>query len=915
MDVSHEPTAAALPLLATKYYAPRWRPGLVSRPHLLTRLDHSAGGTLTLVAAPAGFGKSTLLGEWLAMRSESERPAAWVSLDSGDNDPALFWTYAVTALKSVLPEVGASSLSLLQSPQPPPIELVLTALINELAPIEDGVTLVLDDFHVIDASAIHAGIAFLLDHLPPRMRLVIASRSDPPLPLARLRSHGNLTEVRATDLRFTADEVATFLNDAMGLDLSATDVAALEARTEGWIAGLQLAALSLRGRHDMSDFVASFTGDDRYILDYLVEEVLQRQTDQVRSFLLKTAILDRLSGSLCDAVTGGHDGARLLETLERGNLFVVPLDDKRRWYRYHHLFADVLRAQGTGESPDRVDARHQHASAWFEQHGSTADAIRHALAAGNVERVASLIELAIPAMRRSRQEATLLGWCRALPDDLIRQRPVISAEYAASLMATGILDGVDDRLRDAERWLDRMEDARARPESSDTAMIVVNEDEFRRLPGALAVYRAGLALAQGEVPTTITLARRAIALVAIDDYVGHGAAAAILGLAAWASGDLDTAHQSYAEGMAFLQQAGYIADSVGGVIALADIRIAQGRLRDALSTYERTLRFVQEQGEPVLRGTADVHVGMSERHYERNDLDVATYHLETSKELGEHTGFPQYPYRWRVAMAQIAQARGDFVGALDLLDEAERRYVGDFHPYVRPIAAMKARVWVIQGRLGDALRWTMEHGLSTDDDLTYLREYAHITLARVLIADQDSVHEALGFLERLLSSAENGGRMGSVIEILVLQALAQPKQGKSSRALMPLERALTLAEPENYVRMFVNEGERMRDLLRFATAKGIASAYTRRLLDAFGEPVGLPSIPQQAPAVVLAEPLTAREIEILRLIAAGMRNQEIADRLFIGLATVKRHVANAYGKLGVDHRTEAVAMATELNLL
>jgi LuxR family maltose regulon positive regulatory protein len=894
----------------------------VSRPRLIARLDQGAERKLTLVCAPAGFGKTTLLAEWLARFTASERRAAWVSLDPGDNDPARFWAYVVAALQTIRPGIGANALSLVQSPQPPPIESVLATLINELAALEDDVALVLDDLHVIDAQPIQAAIAFLLEHLPPTTRLVIATREDPPLSLARLRARDQLSELRAADLRFSASEAAEFLNEVMGLNLSAADVAALEERTEGWIAGLQLAALSMRGREDIPGFVRAFAGTHRYIVDYLVDEVLQRQPAPVRRFLLQTAILDRLHGPLCDAVTGQEDGIARLEALERGNFLVVPLDDTRHWYRYHHLFADVLRAHLLAEQPDLVPTLHRRASAWYEHHGSASDAIRHALAAKDFARAADLVELASPAMRRTREEATLLGWLRALPDEVLRCRPVLSNLYAGVLLQCGELETVDARLQDAERWLETT-DGGEFPGAATTQMVVVDEGEFRHLPGMIAVHRAGHALARGDVVATVHHARRALNLIAEDDHLGRGAAAALQGLASWTSGDLEAAYRSYADGMESLRKAGYIADTIGGVIALADIRIAQGRIREAMDAYERALRLATEQGPPVMRGTADMHVGLAELHRERNDLDAARQHLLRSKELGESAGFPQYPYRWRVAMARIREAEGDPDGALELLDEAERRYVSDFYPNVRPIAALKARIWVVQGRLDDALGWARQQRLSAEDDLSYLREFEHVTLARVLLAhaksdrDDRSIRQAIGLLERLLEAAQAGERTGSVIEILVVQALALAAQGDVPRALVPLERALTLAEPEGYVRLFVDEGEAMRTLLRHAAAGGTATAtaYAHRLLSSFDMPTQPTSRPARAAADALAEPLTAREVEVLRLIGAGLRNQEIADRLFVSLPTVKRHIANAYGKLGVTHRTEAIARANELKVL
>lgn len=921
MVSSPEQTVAGVPLLATKLFAPRWRRGLVLRPRLVAQLDQGTGRPLTLVCAPAGFGKTTLLAEWLAAAPTRKQLTAWVSLDPGDNDPVLFWTYVITALQAIPSGIGGAALSLLHSPQPPPIETVLTTMINELVALGDDVALVLDDYHVIEAQPIHGAVAFLLDHLPPQLHLVVSSRADPPLPLARLRVHGDLTELRAADLRFAPDEAAAFLNDVMRLDLSAADVTVLETRTEGWIAGLQLAALSMRGRADVAGFISAFAGDARYIVDYLVEEVLQRQPEHVRRFLLQTSMLDRLSGGLCDAVTGRHDGRQMLEVLERGNLFLVPLDDNRRWYRYHHLFADVLKARLSDELPGQLHLLHGRASEWYEQNGLPFDAIRHAFVAGDLSRAADLIELAAPTMRRSRQEATLLGWLKMLPDEVVRVRPVLSVVYAAALLSNGELEGVEARLREAERWLDATADRSEGPEASPAEMVVADHEEFRRLPASIAVHLAGRALAVGDVTDTVRYARRALDVVPEDDHFYRGAAAALLGLASWTSGDLDAAHRSYADGMASLQRAGYIADAVGGVTALADIRIAQGRLREAMSTYERALHLAAEQGTPGLRGTADVYMGMGEIHRERNELDAAAQHLMTSKDLGEAAGFPRHPYRWRVVMARIREARGDPDGALHLFQEAERLYVSDFHPDVRPIAAMKARVWAGQGRLDLAFDWARKRDLSVEDDLDYLGEFEHVTLARLLIArfkqerSDGSILQAIDLLERLLDSAHEGGRTGSEIETLVLLALAHEARGDVARALVPLRRALALAEPEGYVRVFVDEGMPMRDLLRHANGSGIATASTKRLLSAFDAPVARIPAPVPTSAAALAEPLTPREVEVLRLIAAGLRNEEIAGQLFVGLSTVKRHIANAYGKLQVTHRTEAVARANELKLL
>ena len=892
------------PLLETKLHIPRWRRSSVARPRLSERLSRGAESALTLVSAPAGFGKTTLLAEWLAVAAADGRSVAWLSLDQRDNDPALFWTYLVAALNTGAPGGGAGALSLPQPPQPPN-EAGLVALLNDLDAISNDVVLVLDDYHVIDARDVQDAMAFLLEHLPPQIHLVIASRADPPLPLARLRGRGELAEIRAADLRFTPGEAAAYLNEVMGLVLTAADVAALEGRTEGWIAALQLAALSMQGREDVTAFIDGFAGDDRYIVDFLAEEVLQRQSEHVQHFLLQTSILDRLSGPLCDAVTGQDDGKAKLTALERGNLFLVPLDDRRRWYRYHQLFADVLHARLLDEQPDDVPELHRRASRWLEQNGEPSEAIRHALAARDFERAADLVELAIPAMRRSRQEAAVLGWLELLPDEVIRVRPVLSVGFAGALLAGGEFERVEARLRDAERWLD----------APAAEMVVVDDAEFRRLPAEIELYRAAQALVRDDRPGTVRHARRALELSPADEHLGRASAAALMGLAFWASGDLEAGYSGYAECMAGLRRAGHIADTFGCAIALADIRRTQGRLGEAMRTYEQALQRASEQGGSVLRGTADMYVGMSEVHRERDDLPAATQQLLRSQDLGEHLGLPQNRYRWRVAMARIREAEGDLGGALDLLNEAERLYVGDFFPNVRPVPALRARVRVAQGELGEALGWARERGLSVADDLSYLREFEHITLARVLLARytaeraERSSQEATRLLERLLRAAEEGQRTGSVIEILVLQALVHQARDDIPSALASLRRAVTLAEPEGYVRIFADEGTPMASLLRAAAKQEITPSYVRRLLAAINKTEDSTPASQG-----LIEPLSERELDVLRLLGTDLGGPDIARELVVSLNTVRTHTKNIYAKLGVNNRRAAVRRAKELDL-
>jgi len=522
------------PLLETKLHIPRRPRALVARPRLSERLSSGVKSALTLVSAPAGFGKTSLLTEWLAALPADGRSAAWLSLDERDNDPVLFWTYVVAALRTAAGrEFGASTLSLLQSSQAP-LDAVVATLLNDLPAISTDVVLVLDDYHVIEAPEVQAGVAFLLEHLPLHVHLLIASRADPPLPLGRLRVDGSLVEVRAADLRFTSDETAAYLHDVAGTALTAGDVAALAERTEGWIAALQLAALSMQGREDISTFITAFSGDDRYIVDYLVEEVLDRQPDEVRRFLLQTSILDRLSGPLCDAVTGQDGGKARLAALERANLFLVPLDDRRQWYRYHHLFADVLHAHLLDEQCDDIAGLHRRASGWYDENGERSEAIRHALAAGDFDRAADLAELAIPALARSRQESTIRAWVKVFPDEVVRARPVLNIGIVGALVSGGRFDGIEERLRDSQRWLEVTQPTTSRSQPVEH-MVVVDETGFRFLPGSIELYRAALALVRGDLAATMRHSRRVLDVSPEDDHLGRAGAAGLLGLAFCAS--------------------------------------------------------------------------------------------------------------------------------------------------------------------------------------------------------------------------------------------------------------------------------------------------------------------------------------------------------------------------------------------
>jgi LuxR family maltose regulon positive regulatory protein len=891
-------------LVATKVHVPVPRSGLIGRARLIDRLERGLASRLVLVSAPAGFGKTSLLTQWLAAVAGHGHTVCWLALDRSDNSAPLFWPHLVAAVETAVRGFGAGLLPLLEASGSTG-EGVLAALVNEFDALPGELYLVLDDYHLIDDQGIQEGVTFLLEHLPAHAHLLITTRADPPLPLALLRARGDLVEIRAADLRFTPEEASTYLNEVMGLALRPEAVHALETRTEGWIAALQLAALSMQGRDDIARFIAGFTGNDRYIVDYLVEEVLARQPDEIRSFLLRTSILDRLCGPLCDAVTGCAGGKAMLERLERANLLVVALDDRRQWYRYHHLFADVLRAHLEEEQAEQIPDLHRRASEWYEQQGEPSEAIRHALAGGDVERTAELVESALPEMRKARHEMQLRAWVEPLPDEVVRRRPVLAVTFAGALLLSGELAGVEGRLDDAERRID------ASPGS-----VVGDEGELRRLRGDIEVHRAALAQVRGDVPATVEHAQRALELALEDDHVVRAGAAGFLGIALWTGGALEAAHRAWSECVARLEQAGYFADALGATQALGDICIVQGRLQDALSTYQKSLELVPEQSRSLARGTADMHVGMSEIFLERLDLATANEHLQEAKHLGEYAGMTQFPYRWRVVAARVRAAEGDLDGALVLIDEAERLYVSDFFPNVRPVTALRARLWIANAQLRDALGWARQAGVSGDDELHYLREFEHITLARLLLARARSersgalIGEALALLGRLGEAAAAGSRAGSMIEILVLEALALQAQGDTADALGALERALTAAEPDGHVRVFMEEGQLMSSLLEGAARRGIAPGYTAELLAA-GAASGHPSPRRQG----LVEPLSERELDVLRLLGSDLSGPEIANELMVSLNTLRTHTKNIYMKLGVNNRRAALSRAKELDLL
>ncbi|MGV8852324.1 MAG: LuxR C-terminal-related transcriptional regulator [Rhodoglobus sp.] len=888
----------AMPVLATKLYIPPPRAHAVPRFRLVKIMDQGlrSGKKLTLVSAPAGFGKTSLLSEWIAsiQKREARIRVAWLSLEQSDNDPVRFLNYVVATVHAAYPDIDLAPLNPQSS-----ADATLGALLNEVNRVSHELILVLDDFQFIEEQSIRDAIVFLIEHLPVNLHLVISSRSDPLLPLARLRAGGDITELRAADLRFTLDESAAFLNATMGLSLSSEDVAALESRTEGWITGLQLAALSLQDRTDVTDFIAAFAGSHRFVVDYLVEEVLERAPLRVREFLCQTALLDRLSGPLCDAVTGQSGGDAMLESLERANLFVVPLDDRRKWFRYHHLFADVLRSRLLAHCQEHVADLHRLASEWFEHNGDLDDAVRHDLEANDFPRAARVIEATVPQIRRSRQDSRLLSWLTMLPEETIRRRPVLGVFSAWSALVSGDIALVEPQLAAAEALL--------LSPSSESAPAHDSEPgpELAALPVTIAIYRVSLALAAGNLPLVKERAETVFKIAAPQDHMGRGAAAGLLGLAAATSGELEEGVRAFGESAESLRRAGNLTDALTTTLVVADMLLPLGRLREMQAGYESALQEATDQLNGGLPAVA-LHAGISEAFWERNELHKAEEHLVVAKNLGGTAFSHEHHYRWFVSLARVRLAQGQPDVALDLLTEAEQRYRRGFFAEARPIDAMKARIWITQHRVADARAWADKRELTPSGDLNYLNEYEYITLARLLIAERAT--DAVDLLDRLLDAAESGGRLGVAHEILVLQALVLSEQGDDTRALTALGEALKRAEPEGYVRLFVDEGAPIERLLRLAIGKGISPDYAQALLLAFQGTDETSSAPR-------TELLSDRELQVLKLLASELTGPEVARELFVSLNTLRTHTRHIFEKLGVNSRRAAVKHAKMLGLL
>ena len=892
-------------LLATKLHMPASRPDLVPRPRLAGRLDEGLARGLVLVCAPAGYGKTVLLADWARRGGHS---AGWLSLDAGDNDPARFWRHAVAALDRARPGIGDRVAPLLGPPAPSSFQGLVTALINELAG-EEEVLLVLDDYHVIGSAQVHQSLAFLVEHRPAGIGVVLASRSDPPLGLARLRARGQLTEIREADLRFTPAEAGELFQH-MASALPDASVAALAARTEGWAAGLQLAALSLRGQDDAAAFVAAFTGSHRYVLDYLAEEVLEQQDEQLRAFLLETSVLDRLSGPLCDAITGGEGSQALLEQAERAGLFLVPLDEVRGWWRYHHLFADLLRARLQQEQPGRAAQLHRNAAAWYSEHGMADDAIGHAAAAGEMLWAARIIEQHFDLVHRIRGEAaTIHRWVSVLPAGVVRSRPrllLAQAHMAADSGDPAVVEPLLDAVECAPRgWADEPFE----PTAGVAASFLIN------VPAMTTLHRSYLAQLQGDAEATAAFATQTLAESKPEERALSATAHGFLAVAEWLRGRLTEAERALASSVSGWRETGELTLIAWGYYQLVLIRRAQGRLDAAALTCEQALDTLVTSGRPP-PAAGPGYAGLAEIAYQRDELDLALRHATEGIALCRQFVYTPPLANGLATLAMIRQATGDPAGALEAITEAEQAAPGPAG-LLNPVPARRARLLLAQGDLPAAIRFTQDNDLGPDDEPDYTRESGYLVLARVLLA-QDRPGQALALLDRLHAAAKAQDRTGSLIEIGALRALALAAAGDEAGALTVLAGALALACPQGYVRVFADEGAPMAALLgrliaaqRAGQAAKVPLGFLARLQRAFG--AGQPAADLGPSGLI--DPLTSRELVVLRLLAAGRSNQAIAGELVVTLDTVKKHVGHVLGKLGAANRTEAVARARELSLI
>jgi LuxR family maltose regulon positive regulatory protein len=904
------------PILLTKLFVPAVRPELVSRPHLIEQLNHGLDRKLTLISAPAGFGKTTLATEWLLSQGDDASSpffVGWISLDDGDNDGVRFLTYLITALNRIPgleSEIGSGALAMLQAPQPPPPETILIALINEITLLSEKIVLVLDDYHLIDSHPVHDSLNYLIENLPSQLHLVITTREDPPIQISRLRARGQLTELRAIDLRFTLSETAEFLNQVMGLNLSAEDIAALANRTEGWIAGLQMAAISMQDSQDVAGFIESFTGSHRYVLDYLIEEVLEQQTEEIQNFLLQTAILERLTGSLCDAVrfgypktvTGQENSREILEMLEHANLFIIPLDNDRFWYRYHHLFADLLQQRIKQTKSDQLPELHRRASNWYAQQGFRTEAIDHALHCADYERAIELINADEDGNYEGVSLLTLQRWFMAIPDKFIATNPQILLLKAWTQFNSGQIDDAEQNLLNVAQLLENAD----HPANSEWAM----------LSGRVLAIRSFIASLRGDSARCAQFARQALDILPEKEQSWRSVVTLSLGDAYAVQGQMAAAQQIRAEALQLGQSAGDPFILLITNLNLAETLWQQGQIKAVVEICEHQMQFATEHDlteTPIMGWLLGLWgIALAEMNQIEPALDLTRKGAELA-ERGQDMFYINHSYLYRV---RVLFSVGDLAGAEAILQELRQFGQNSMLPLwsISQAAAWQVRIWLEQDKINLVSQWEAANKFTLDDDISYTHEPEHVALARIWLS-QGKLDEAVELFERLRSTAEIGGRSLRVVELFLLLALAAHAKDDTPQALTLLEQALILGEPNGLIQTFVNEGPALASLLYAALQKDIEPAYVQRILAAF--PVETPQLsgtesPQESGWL---EPLTDRELEILQYVAEGLTNPDIGNRLYLSTNTVKTHLRNIFGKLDVSTRTQAVAKGRILGIL
>lgn len=882
-------------LLATKNYIPHFRPGTVLRPELVNRVNGGLDRKLTLVSAPAGFGKTTMLSEWAG---QCERSVGWVTLDEGDNDPTRFWMYVISAITSFHAGFGKSASEVLRSTQAPPLQAFLIGLINDIAETLPPFAVVLDDYHVINEPTVHDGVRFAIEHLPPQMHLVISTRSDPPIPISGLRGRRDLNELRTADLRFTLDETVAFIKRCMGLNLQRGDIELLGKRTEGWIVGLQLAALSIRGQADRHAFVTSLSGDNRYIADYLIEEVLKQQSDRVQEFLLNTSILDYLNGSLCMALTGFDDSNAMLVELEESNVFIYAMDQNRAWFRYHPLFADLLRMRLEQFQPDHTAGLHKHASLWFEEQHMPREAIKHALLIDDFDRAAGLLEDNAFDLINHGEIGSVSGWLDKLPAGYFQSHPWLNIAQAWTLVSTGELNAVETLIRNVESNF---------PELSD----------HKRFYGHCAAIRACVGALRGDHFMALKFAQGALENLPHREYIARGLALMMLGLGLRWKGELQAAVEAYSEAEEIGRKTGDIFIAVFATCYKGYALVLSGELRQGEAILRGAIQYAEKSAgrgtwKPPITGLA--HAFLCSALLEWNEIEAAMNHARTGLVLSQKLGHTHAILDSYYFFISSLIFTGYLSEASEAISKARENLKDSLPIFSLDLTLLDIELHLAGGDIRQAGQLIEVIGMTPHDDISFHELAYYLAFAKVLWK-KGNLNQTFNLLDRLLKVAEDAGARSRVIEILVMQALVLNQSKRKLEAVNTIGRALKMAEPEGFIWSFIRHGDSVVELLYTAAAEGIFPLYVGKLLAALDEIVQPASEENIFSIPLLPEPLSERELQVLRLLVAGMSSTEIAGELVIAVGTARTHIKHIYRKLDVHRRLEAIDRAKELKLV